>query len=478
MPERLIVVSNRLPGGGKPSGGLVVALHDAIADRGGIWIGAHPETGEASDTFEEVETTPYRKLAFRLTEEEQENYYLGFANSVLWPLCHRRGDLVDLQSEYERDYIAVNRRLARLIADMVEEEDILWIHDYHFLPLAYELRKLGVFNRIGFFLHIPFPSLADLSVLPTPASFAEWLASYNLLGLQTRRDVARCLEMYRSDPRAEFLPDGTVKFGMNVVSVRSFPIGIDVADFARAAAEPAPSPFGREEPDEYVIGVDRLDYSKGLPNRFHAFGEFLETCPDTRRPCLIQIAPPTREQVKAYQDITRELEEIAGRLNGRFAALDWTPIRYIHRAVEREELARLHRNAKACLVTSLADGMNLVAKEFVAAQDPDDPGVLILSKFAGAAEDMGQALLVNPYNTSEIAEAIETALDMSLEERRQRHAACLEAVEASDVSLWSSHFLGMLERCMPTLPVRRGAAGGGGEAPGGTGGSGMMADRA
>ena len=267
MAGRLIVVSNRIPEGPNPAGGLVVALKDAITEKNGTWIGAYGKPGEATDSFDELEGTPYRRLAFRLTAEEHSNYYLGFANSVLWPLCHRRVDLVELQPEYERDYLSVNRRLAAMILRILKPDDMLWIHDYHFLPLAQELRRLGVSNRIGFFLHIPFPSHADLSVLPQPETFAGWLADYNLVGLQTGADVARCLEMYRADPRAEFLPDGSVKFGMNILSVRSFPIGIDVDSFIDSASRSAPSPFGREEPAKYIIGGDRLDYSKGLEQR-------------------------------------------------------------------------------------------------------------------------------------------------------------------------------------------------------------------
>ncbi|MWD28284.1 trehalose-6-phosphate synthase [Aquicoccus sp. SCR17] len=458
MTGKLIVVSNRIPGK-TSSGGLVVALQDAISSNGGIWIGAHADPGEPDDTLEELGTEPYRRLAFHLSAEELENYYLGFANSVLWPLCHRRGDLVQLRAEYERDYLAVNRRVARMVAQVAEPDDLIWIHDYHFLPLAEELRKLHLSNRMGFFLHIPFPSLADLSVLPDPDAFAHWLAQYNLLGLQTSADVARCLEMFRSDQRAEFMPNGSVKFDQNVVAVRSFPIGIDVDKLIHEAETEGPSPFGREEPEEFIIGVDRLDYSKGIPNRFRAFGEYLDSRPPDRRPCLVQIAPPSRERVKAYRDITFELEEIAGRLNGEHAALDWTPIRYIHRSVERSRLARLYRRARACLVTSLADGMNLVAKEYIAAQDPEDPGVLILSRFAGAAEDMQDALLVNPYDTGEIARAIAQALDMPLAERQRRYRGCMAAVRDTDVSQWSKSFLAALRRCTPTLVVRNGARG-------------------
>ncbi|MTH79917.1 alpha,alpha-trehalose-phosphate synthase (UDP-forming) [Paracoccus aestuariivivens] len=447
MAGRLIVISNRIPMEKTVSGGLVVALHDALGCAGGIWIGAHPETGVADEAVEELGSSPYRRLAFRLTEDEQANYYLGYANSVLWPLCHRRGDLVEMRSEYEAAYRAVNARVARIVARIAEPDDLIWVHDYHFLPLATELRRLGVSNRIGFFLHIPFPALGDLSVLSQPERFADDLAHYNLIGLQTRGDVARCLEMYRADPRAEFMPDGSIKFRDRVTAIRSFPIGIDTAGFAADASQETVNPFGREEPGRFIIGVDRLDYSKGLPNRFRGFARYLETRPDGARPCLVQIAPPTRQQVRAYQDITRELEEIAGHVNGAFAELNWTPVRYIHRAVPRVELARLYRKASACLVTSFADGMNLVAKEFVAAQDPGNPGVLLLSRFAGAAEDMTEALQINPYDIEDIAAAIGTALEMPLAERLRRHEACLDVVRKTDVAKWSTDFLRVLMTC-------------------------------
>ncbi|MGR3453738.1 alpha,alpha-trehalose-phosphate synthase (UDP-forming) [Pseudooceanicola sp.] len=450
MPGRLIVISNRIPTGDAPSGGLVVALHDTLEARECIWIGSHPEEGPEEGLFR-VGTAPCERLAFRLSKSEYRNYYLGFSNSVLWPLCHRRGDLVKLDREFEAGFLAVNRRIARMVAGILRPDDKIWIHDYHLLPLAGDLRRLGVTNRIGFFLHIPFPALGDLAMLPSPRSFADWIAAYDLVGLQTRADTARCLEMFRSDPRAEFMRDGTVKYGERQVAIRSFPIGIDVESFARSARTEAPNPFGSDEPSEFIIGVDRLDYTKGLPNRFRAFGAYLDQYADGRRPCLVQIAPPTREEVDAYRQITAELEEISGQVNGRHAELDWTPIRYIHRSVDRECLALLYRRAAACLVTSLADGMNLVAKEFVAAQDPDDPGVLVLSRFAGAAEDMTEALLVNPYDVSEMAEAIDRALSMPLAERRARHDACLAAVRATDVSHWSQTYLNALNRCVPTL---------------------------
>lgn len=451
MAPRLMIVSNRLPMGDAPSGGLVVALHDVLAKSGGCWIGAHTETGDASESLETIASEPYRRMAFRLTEQENEDYYLGFSNSVLWPLCHRRVDLVRLLPAFLNAYEGVNCRLARMIAGEAKPDDIIWVQDYHFIPLAKELRKLGIRNRIGFFLHVPFPVLADLSILPKSESFADDLAHYNLIGLQTRGDVARCLEMYRADPRAEFLSDGKIKYFDRITSVRSFPIGIDVAGFREDAERPTHDPFGAGGPDMFAIGVDRLDYTKGLANRFYGFSRYLAQRPTGAKPCLLQIAQPTRQRVQAYQNIKEELQGLAGQINGEFAELDWTPVRYIHRGVERSRLAQLYRRARACLVTSLADGMNLVAKEYIAAQNPDDPGVLILSRFAGAAEDMTEALLINPYDVDDIAQAIAQAFDMPLEERLFRFTKCMEVVERTDAATWSEQFIGTLVNCEPSF---------------------------
>ncbi|AQS47424.1 trehalose-6-phosphate synthase [Thioclava nitratireducens] len=458
MPARLIVVSNRIPSEATPSGGLVVALHEALREKGGIWIGAHPEVGSEEPALIDMGGTQYDKLAFRLTEEDREAYYLGFANSVLWPIAHHRTDLVEINRSFDEGYLRVNRRIAQQMAEVISPEDHIWIHDYHFFPLAEELRSLGVTNRIGFFLHIPFPNITDLDVLPDPPAFARWLAHYDLVGLQTRADVARCLEMFRADPRAEMLPDGAIKFGAQEVSVRSFPIGISAESFARAAQDCAPPPAHELFGDAYVIGVDRLDYSKGLPQRFRAFERYLESYDTGPRASLVQIAPPSRESVRAYQEITADLQQIAGQVNGRFGEVHWAPIRFLHRPVPRDEIAGLLRGARAALVTPLADGMNLVAKEYVAAQDPEDPGVLVLSRFAGAAEDMTEALLVNPHDVDETAAAIRRALTMPLEERQARHTACLKVVEATDTRIWARSFLNRLAACTPALRITGRAA--------------------
>ncbi|TQS73597.1 trehalose-6-phosphate synthase [Rhodobacteraceae bacterium] len=453
---RLIVVSNRVPTE-NPSGGLVVALHDVLMQRGGLWIGADPQIcEEGRDRLHDMsDTNPdpaYRKLVFRLNAQERRNYYEGFANSVLWPVCHRRTDLVEMRSEYRADYLAVNMRLARLIARELGPDDQLWVHDYHFLPLASMLRSLGVRNRIGFFLHIPFPNITDLSVLPSPENFAEWLSDFNLVGLQTRGDTARCLEMFRADRRAEFMRDGTIKFDDHVLTLGSFPIGIDVQGVNEAARRGRSDRFGPVAPQDRIIGADRLDYSKGLPQKFRAFGRYLDQRPQIeRRPTFTQIAAPSRGEVSAYKQITRELAQISGEVNGAYSELDWTPLRLIHRSVPREDVLGLCRQARVGLVTPLADGMNLVAKEFIAAQNPQDPGVLILSRFAGAAEDMTEAVQVNPHDVDEIAEAISYALAMPHGERLRRYEACAQVVWSTQISTWAERCLTRLAQCTPTL---------------------------
>ncbi len=457
MTGKLLVVSNRIPTEQAPSGGLVVALDSTLKREGGIWLGAASDLAEkdSEDVLVRLPAEEYDKRAFSLTQEEYDNYYLGYSNSVLWPLCHRRADLIALDRSYADAFVSVNARVARHVRALASGDDMIWVHDYHFLPLAHQLRSMGVESRIGFFLHIPFPSLEGLNALPQRDEFHEWIASFDLVGLQTRADVARCLEVFRTHPEGEIFSDGRIKFRSRVFEVRSFPIGIDAEDFRLAGerTRDRPTPhMGSAE--KLVIGVDRLDYSKGLPNRFSAFGRYLGMRGgDAPRTTLLQIAPPSREEVLAYRQTRDELESIAGRINGEYAELDWTPIRYIHRPVPREQLVPLYRKADAGLVTPLIDGMNLVAKEYVAAQDPADPGVLIMSRSAGAAEDMTDALLVNPYDIDEMAEAIATAVEMPLEERIRRNDALVEVVRNTDISIWTETFLSRLRRVDQSLKL-------------------------
>jgi len=431
---RLIVISNRIPTDETPSGGLVVALHEALTDRGGLWIGSSGGPKDSPhDGLTQIASGPYDRYAFDLSAEEYEQYYLGYANSVLWPLFHRRADLIDVQPGMVDGYMAVNRRLAELVAKTIQPGDLIWVHDYHFLPLATFLRELGVDNRIGFFLHIPFPTASDVPALPQADDMLDWVAAYDVFGMQTETDVQR-------------LDALAARVEGKATNGRAFPIGIDAEAYRDAAVESAAGDnMALSLGQKLIIGVDRLDYSKGLVHRFEGFGAYLEQRAETDpKATLLQIAPPSREDVDAYQDIRMQLESTAGALNGAHAELDWTPIRYIRRNVPRDRLAGVMRRADVGLVTPLADGMNLVAKEFVAAQDPDDPGVLILSSFAGAAEQMQDALIVNPYDATEMGGAIQKALSMSLEERKARHAALLDGVQTQDIHWWTQSCLDAL----------------------------------
>jgi trehalose 6-phosphate synthase len=326
------------------------------------------------------------------------------------------------------------------------------VHDYHLIPLAGELRALGCRNRIGFFLHIPLPPQPILAAVPGHDWLLRAFFAYDLVGLQSKADLAHFCGYIAAEAHAEDQGDGKRwrAFG-RTLQADAFPIGIDVEEFESLAnATEATDMFHRMR-EEYsrrrlLVGVDRLDYSKGLPHRLRAFRELLRKYPDNSRSAtLIQIAAPSRESVDAYTDILRELESLAGSINGDFGELDWMPVRYMHRTVARKRLPGLYRAARVALVTPLRDGMNLVAKEFVTSQDPEDPGVLVLSRFAGAAEQMHDAILVNPYDASATADAIQFALQMPLADRRRRHQAMLAGIREFDVHWWSSTFLKQLE---------------------------------
>ena len=453
---RLIVVSNRIPKGDVPAGGLVFAMHEALTVAGGLWIGAADPTDRAEDGLTSIGSGDYDRATFALTHAELRGYYLGYANSVLWPLFHHRPDLLEFGDEDFAAYVAVNRRVARAIASIAKPDDLIWVQDYHFLMVAHELRSIGVENRIGLFLHIPFPNASDAMALPQVAMLPAWIASHDLVGLQTMRDVTSVNEVMRHDPKAQILGDGAWIRDGRRTSVRSFPIGIDAAGFAKVAEEATPPNLQLPPGTPLLIGVDRLDYSKGLVHRFEAFGAYLSArAPGAPRPAFLQIAPVSRENVHAYQEIREELERTAGSINGAHADLDWTPLRYIRHHVDRNVLAGLYRLAHTALVTPLADGMNLVAKEYVAAQDPEDPGVLILSHFAGASEQMRAALLVNPFDTRSFARAIDQAIEMPLAERIERHSELRRGVFEQDIAWWTNTFLArLMDTDRPLTPIQ------------------------
>ncbi|MGR3398348.1 MAG: alpha,alpha-trehalose-phosphate synthase (UDP-forming) [Paracoccus sp. (in: a-proteobacteria)] len=442
--SRLIVVSNRLPLGDNPSGGLVVALEDALRSSGGVWIGFSGEVvDDPSDDLQDNPGAPFDRLSFDLTQQDHEEYYLGYSNSILWPLCHGRPNLMRILPEYLDGYRRVNARIARMVVPHLREGDRIWVQDYHLFPLAAELRKLGVTAPIGHFLHIPFPGPADCAALPNPEELFEWLSHFDLLGFQAQRDLGAFAESARQLTEVTQLSPTSFLLDDRKIHAQVFPIGIDAESFvAEAEAAPDEDRIRTLTGAKLMIGVDRLDYSKGIPQRFRAFQILLEQEPELiEKISFLQIAPPTRGEVEAYQVIREETEHLAGRVNGQFSTLNWTPIRFIHRPVPRNVLAGLFRQAHIGLVTPLADGMNLVAKEYVAAQNPEDPGVLILSRFAGAAEQMPDALIINPHDPHDLAQAMAEAMQMPKEERCRRHATLLEEVMSHDVAWWSRTYL-------------------------------------
>ena len=300
-----------------------------------------------------------------------------------------------------------------MLQPLLRADDIIWVHDYHLIPFAAELRKHGISNPIGFFLHIPFPPWQTFMAIPEHQELARMLTAYDLIGLQTRADVANLVDYMSNGVFGRIVPDGRIRVFEQLVSIASFPVGIDMTDFAKAKR--AGSLVQARPSVSRIVGVDRLDYTMGLPQKFKAFGRLLDKYPHYQRQVVLtQIAPPTRESVEGYSDIRHELESLAGSINGRLGELDWVPIHFMYRSAPRRTLGDVYRSSRVCMVTPLRDGMNLIAKEYVAAQDSADPGVLILSKFAGAAEEMTEALIVNPYSIEETADAIRAALEMTL----------------------------------------------------------------
>ncbi|MEO3997861.1 alpha,alpha-trehalose-phosphate synthase (UDP-forming) [Mesorhizobium sp. CAU 1732] len=458
--SRLVVVSNRVADLRKSSqsGGLAVGLADALRERGGVWFGWDGETVATRPTEAKVdEIGNVRMISMPIRQEDYNDYYIGYANSVLWPLFHYRLDLVSFRPAFFEGYMRVNLQFASLLAPHLADDDIVWVHDYHLIPLAQALRNLGCRQRTGFFLHIPFPPLDLLAATPNHRELVEALMQYDVIGFQTSTDVANFRHYLDEWGMAESVDEDTVRVDRRLITIRRYPIGVD-ADAFREMAEQTPDDvridsqrrevLGRKQ----IIGVDRLDYSKGLPDRFRAFSRLLSLHPELeKKVTFLQVAPPTREDVNAYSDIREELEGLTGSINGRFSDFNWTPLRYIHRPVARETLASLFRASRVGLVTPLRDGMNLVAKEFVAAQDDENPGVLVLSQFAGAAEELREALIVNPYDIDGMAEAINRALYMDLDERKDRQKALRARVSEQNAQTWLESFLRDLER--PGKPV-------------------------
>ncbi|NQT47667.1 MAG: trehalose-6-phosphate synthase [Chloroflexi bacterium] len=463
--DRIVVVSNRLPisiirldeGGWKvePSlGGLVTALAPILQDRGGLWVGWLGATDDVGlDEVAEVakQETGYSLKPVLLTEEEIDQYYFGFSNEIIWPLFHDLQNLCNFDPTYWTMYQAVNRKFAEVIAQDLRKNDYIWVHDYHLMMVAKELRGLGVDCRIGFFLHTPFPPLDIFMKLPWRCQILEALLEYDLLGFQTARDRSNflhCLRAlvkgYRYDVRSHVCtvvsPDRKIKIG-------SFPISIDFREFERQSlyetVEDRIKQLRESMPDRQImLGVDRLDYSKGIPQKLRAFRNALERFPELRgKVTLIQIVVPSREDIPEYQELKSEIEGLTSEINGEFSRLGWIPIHYMFRNLDRHELLSYYRAAEIALVTPLKDGMNLVAKEYCAAKR-DRNGVLVLSEFAGAAYRLGRScLLVNPYDIEGVAGAIYQAYNMDLNERQRRMRRLRRSIRKRDIFWWVDSFL-------------------------------------
>ncbi len=454
---RLIVISNRVAvpkarGAAGAQGGLASALNSALKDYGGIWFGwSGQESEDQTGNINLQRVDDVTIATIDLSSRDIDEYYNGYANSTLWPLFHYRLDLTEYERETGIGYERVNERFAECVTPLIEEDDLVWVHDYHLLPLGERLRARGLKNRIGFFLHIPWPPTRLFVSLPFHERLVRTMLEYDLIGFQTNEWRESFLHYCCKELGAQVdEASGAISHDGRTTIARTYPIGIDWDHFqAQGRTKEARTAEQRlvasTRERTAMIGVDRLDYSKGLPERIDGISRFFDQHLDRVRDLVfIQIAPPSREDVEGYQQIRALLEQKAGQINGARSDVDLVPIRYVNRGYSHAELYGFFRACKIGLVTPLRDGMNLVAKEYVAAQDPEDPGVLILSRFAGAALQLGTdfdgAVLVNPHSPDDLSHAIHVALDMSLAERKVRYQAMIGTIRDDNVQAWTAHF--------------------------------------
>ncbi|MFO7565663.1 MAG: trehalose-6-phosphate synthase [Enhygromyxa sp.] len=478
-----MVVSNRLPivlerdeagqlHAQEGSGGLVSAMQPILAESGGSWIGwlGSSDLGDARSLLGRAE----RQLGFRLhdvelSEEEVVNYYQGLANEVLWPLCHDQLDRCRFEPIYWRTYEQVNRKFAAAVAACTSAEDFVWIHDYHLTRVAAALREAGIERRLGFFLHIPFPAADLFAALPWRAQVIEGLLSHSLVGFQTVRDLDNFVACLARLGGGEVVEDGGALRRVRrpdgaVVTLAAAPISIDYQGMVERAAEidvdeTLADLRARMSAERLILGVDRLDYSKGIPQRLAAFDLALERYPELRgRVSLLQVVVPSRVEVEEYQALEREIDRLVGSINGKYWEPGWTPVLYAFRSLSKAELLAYYRASDVALVTPLKDGMNLICKEYCACSLRDD-GVLVLSEFAGAAAQLGEhCLLVNPYDVEQSAAAIHEALSMDLEARSARMRALRRSIEREDIFWWVEGFTSLLPRSPPGARPRRRAS--------------------
>jgi len=467
--RRLAVISNRLPIVFKKekrgkwriepgSGGLVTALEPVLRNRDGIWIGwvgTNAEETPAGPLLADLlsrgtRETGYSLKPVNLTKEEVNKYYYGFSNEILWPLFHDLFSRCNFDPAYWTSYEQVNRKFAQAVVQNTDEKDYVWVQDYQLILVGRELKRLGVKRQTGFFLHIPFPPLDIFLKLPWRFQILEALMEYDLIGFQTVRDLRNfigCVRMLFNCKVVKSKFMYKILFRDREVLVGTFPISIDYSEFEDLArtdevAEMAWIIHVNLPNRQLILGVDRLDYTKGIPERLLAFGHALACYPDMcKKVTLIQVVVPSRVAVEEYGNLKQEIERIVGEINGKYTEVGWTPIHYIYRALPRQELLAYYKTCEIALVTPLKDGMNLIAKEYCAS-NIEEQGVLILSEFAGAASQLYQeALLVNPYDRQQVADTIHTAFLMDQNERRNRMRRLRRAIKRHDITNWVNSFL-------------------------------------
>jgi trehalose 6-phosphate synthase/phosphatase len=477
-PPRLLVASNELPWALESSGahspwqlrttygGLVSGLRPVLESRGGVWLGA---TGAASDGRPSggvliERDAPYSLRAIELDEAEIRDYERGFSNQVLWPMFHGLPDHSLIEADYWPVYGRVNRKFARELAELHREGDLVWVQDYPLLLVGRELRALGITAGVAFFLHTPFPPPELFFRIPWAEELLDALAAYDLVGFQTERHVANFLACIRRlDPDPELGAGHPVmtlgaRFdggALRRYRVGAFPIGVDFYDIARAAGEAEVTERVRAlrrslGERKLLLGVDRLDYTKGVRHKLKAFAALLDHHPEWQgKVVLAQVVIPSREGIPAYDQLKLDIEGLVGEINGRFSKPGWIPVLYRYRPLEARELLVHYRLADAMAVTPLEDGMNLVSKEYCAA-NVEQSGALVLSRFAGAATQLADgALMVNPWDELGLAEAFHRALTLEPEERRQRMERLRATVRNEDVFHWAG---GFLKAALATLP--------------------------
>ena len=462
--KRLVIVSNRLPvvlermGDDlkvtRGSGGLVTALAPVLRDRGGLWIG-WPGTHDAEGIGPVLDGASrdlgYSMLPIHLTEEEIRRYYEGFSNEVLWPLFHDLQSYCNFDPAYWEMYKAINRRFANAVSKHTTSEDYVWVHDYHLMTVAQELRYLGKRSDIGFYLHIPVPPLDIFLKLPWRFEILRALLDYDLIGFQTLRDRRNFVQCARTlFKEIKITGKGqviTLSIGNRDIRVGYFPISIDYDEFSVAASskEVADTAWFIHEDlphRQIILGIDRLDYSKGIPHRIEAFRNTLERYPELRRKLtLVQVVVPSRRNIPMYQGLKTEIDRLVSEVNSSFTMSGWVPIHYIYRSLSKRELLAYYRTAEIALITPLKDGMNLVAKEYCAS-NIEENGVLILSEFAGAVAQLQRgAIIVNPYDTEEVAAAIYKAYYMGEKEKSVRMRRMRQIVKKQDIFWWVNSYL-------------------------------------